>query len=100
MPISNITREIISFHFKIFQLCVMDLIPCHVNSARLMFFASSPNMVLFVVATHLSLFRFAFVWCLVVSNLLKWICPLIFQSIILVLVDVFYVNYLTYTFGI
>lgn len=52
-------------------------------------------MVLFVVDTDLSLFRF--VWCLVVSNRLKLICPLlIFRSIIRLLVDVFYVNYLNY----
>ena len=52
-------------------------------------------MVLFVVDTHLSLFRL--VWCLVVSRLLKLICPLlIFRSIIRLLVDAYYVNYLNY----
>lgn len=76
MPISNITQEIISFHFKIFQLCVWSILNCVMSTVvHLMFFASTPNMVLFVVDVHLSLFRS--VSCLVVLNILKWICSLL-----------------------
>lgn len=48
--------EIISFHFKIFQLRVIDLV-CMSTVGHLMSFASFPNMVLFVVDVHLSLLR-------------------------------------------